>query len=120
MARANFGEANALRALSYLELAVAVGYRGKETVDLPAERDWANLLLRAEHLAHETKLLVEAVELKTKQDEDAARAVAEVDAKPADDGTDAAAVEADSDGSISPEPHQQGDLYEPEEEELPW
>ena len=134
MAGTMTGEFNAPRALSYLELAVAVGYRSDETVD-HARRDCAELLQRAKDLAQETKLLVKAVELKVKEQEDAtkaeaeakakaeaeaeAKARAEEDAEPEDDGTDAAATEVGSDTSSSPAGDEQPDLYEAEKDP-PW
>ena len=60
-------------------LAVAVGYRGQETVDLPAQRDWIALLHDAERLAQETTVLAATVRIKKEQEEETARAVAEGD-----------------------------------------
>ena len=117
MAGTMTGEFNSARLLSYLELAVAVGYRGDETVD-HARRDWSELLERAKHLAQETKLLNKAVQLKVDQEVEAAKAVAETEAGLADN-TDAVATETDADGSTSPSADEQPDLYEAEKE-VPW
>jgi hypothetical protein len=62
MSRVHVGEGNALRALSYLELAVLTGYHGGEVSSL-AGRGWDELVQVAEqNLAAVRKLAHEAVE----------------------------------------------------------
>jgi hypothetical protein len=62
MSRVHVGEGNALRALSYLELAVLTGYHEEEIASL-AGRGWDELVQAAEqNLAAVRKLANEAVE----------------------------------------------------------
>jgi hypothetical protein len=64
MSRVHVGEGNALRALSYLELAVLTGHRDVEVASL-AGRGWDELVQAAEqNLAAVRKLANEAVEAK--------------------------------------------------------
>jgi hypothetical protein len=73
MASAHAGGANALRSMSYAELAVLAGHR-EAVVQSAAERQWRDLLQAVQQLAATVKVKADA---ETKAAEEAARVEAE-------------------------------------------